>query len=359
MPIQAAIIHGSCTFLAILFIKKEEDILKKNKLLKIFIHIIFFLNVIGAIMPGSKVTIYFTVPALIIFLFFFRNEINFFFKKKLFIYFFIFIMIFFYFIATRWNGYNLYWSQIAKLTQFAFNEKLIQNKIFIPEQIIQNRSNYNAKMKILKFESYEKSKKRFEAEIFRNNSYKVYAARKFDSNQNFKINIVRKKQIQELLKIFGNINIYQLNNSTKKNSQSVAYSTFKNNFLFTMYYFTSGRLGVEPLEITLLKEVSPVFGFGPIFHINYDNFYYYTLFNGGYFSLTFFILGLIIIIYSIFKNKNFSKEKFFTVSYLMIFLIFLVSSIGAPSYLLNTAVIYFYLPTAIILFRKKTFDEFN
>ena len=126
-----------------------------------------------------------------------------------------------------------------------------------------------------------------------------------------------------------------------------------------MYYFTSGRLGVEPLEITLLKEVSPVFGFGPIFHINYDNFYYYTLFNGGYFSLTFFILGLIIIIYSIFKNKNFSKEKFFTVSYLMIFLIFLVSSIGAPSYLLNTVVIYFYLPTAIILFRKKTFDEFN
>ena len=350
MPIQTATIHGACIFLTILFLKNEQDILKKNKLLKIYIHIIFLLNVIGAIIPASKVTFYLTVPALIIFLFLFRNEINFFFKKKLFIYFLIFIMINSFLIANRWNGYNLYWSQIAKLIQTVSGLTTLNN-FSLPEQIIFNRSSNYSDIKLNKYESYDQTKKRFEEEIHKNNANKIFLINKFRFEKDYKLDHSRSKQIDDLLKTFGQINMNQFNNLTEKNSK-LGFGEAKNNFSFLIHYFTSGRLGIEPIEIILLKNVSPIFGFGPIFHINYDNFYYYTLFNGGYFSLSFFILGLIIIIYSIFKNKNFSKEKFFTVSYLMVFLIFLVSSLGAPSYLLNTAVIFFYLPTAIILFKK-------
>jgi hypothetical protein len=262
-----------------------------------------------------------------------------------------------FFVTTRWNGYNLYWSQIVKLFQITFSEHIKINQIFIPEQIIKNSN--NKKEETLEFKGYEKYKQLFEKQKIDNDLLKTYIFHKFGSNENFKINTFRKNQIDELLKIFSNTKKDKLNNSIKKNSQLGTFSAFENNFSFIMHYLTGGRLGLQPAEITLLKDTTPVFGFGPIFHINYDNFYYYTLFSGGYFSLSFFILGLIIIIYYIFKNKMLVKKNLFTVSYLMIFLLFLVSSIGAPSYLLNTAVIYFYLPTAIILFKKKAFDEFN
>jgi hypothetical protein len=361
MPIQAAIVHGSCIFLTLLFIKNEEHLLKKNILFKHCVYIIFLLNVVGAIIPASKVTFYFTIPALIFFCFFLSNEISFFVKKKVFFYYFlILVMIMSILAATRWNGYNLYWSQIVKLIQVPFSEIIKIRGIFIPEQIITDRHRMYAKSKTNRFTDYETN--RFtdyetSKQNFKEKKYKIFLDNVNNSlikktSDNFKINKSRSEQLQELLQKFNYLNKENLDNNTKKNSNHYIHSNKKDDLLFIMHYFTGGRLGIEPDEIILLKKIVPFFGFGPLFHINYDNLFYYILFNGGYFSLFFFISALIIIIFYIFKNKNSSKEKFWFSSYLIIFVIFLVASLGAPSYLLNAAVIYFYLPTAIILFRK-------
>jgi hypothetical protein len=353
MPIQAAIVHGSCIFLTILFIKNEEHLLKKNILFKHCVYIIFLLNVVGAIIPASKVTFYFTIPVLIFFYFFLSNEISFFVKKKVFFYYFlILIMIMSILAATRWNGYNLYWSQIVKLIQVPLSETIKIRDIFIPEQIIIDRHRMYSKSKIDRFKDYEISKENFKEEKytnFLNTSKETFTKNTFND---YKINKSRSEQLQEFLQKFNYLNKENLDNNTKKNSNHYIYSKKSDDFLFIMHYFTGGRLGIEPVEINLLKKISPIFGFGPLFHINYDNLYYYILFNGGYFSLLFFISTLIIIIFYLLKNINFSEDKFMFNIYLINFLIFLLASLGAPSYLLNTAVIYFYLPTAIILFKK-------
>jgi hypothetical protein len=361
MPIQASIVHGSCIFLTIVFIKNEEHLFKRNKLFKHCTYIIFLLNVLGAIIPASKVTFYFTIPALIFFYFFFSNEISFFIKKKIFFYYFlILVLIMSILLSMRWNGYNLYWSQIVKLLQVPFNDVITKRNIFIPEQVIINRArihenslkNIEKQPQVYRFTDYDFSKQNFKNEKYKQHLKNLDNTRKKNISDNFGINMSRQEQVLELLKKFNYLNMKNLDNNTKENSNYYNYTNKNDNFLFIMHYFTGGRLGIEPAEINLLKKISPVFGFGPLFHINYDNLYYYILFNGGYFSLLFFISTLIIIIFYLLKNKNFSKDKFWSNIYLINFLIFLIASVGAPSYLLNTVVIYFYLPTAIILFRK-------
>ena len=364
MPIQAAIIHGSCIFLTIAFLKYEQDIFKRNKLFKHYIYIIFFLNVLGSIIPASKVTFYCTIPLLIFIYFFFRNEMNFFWKKKLFNYYFcILIIIMIALGAARWNGYNLYWSQVVKILQVPFSETIKTRGISIPEQIINDRARTDAKKRFnidtaIKYEDYEVSKKNFLQDKFNQNQINDYIVRKQNISESIKINKSRVEQVRELLKKFDNLEYKNSKESYNKISNFNKY-TDDNEILFLLHYFTGGRLGIEPPEINLLKKVAPIFGFGPLFHINFDNLHYYLLFNGGYFSLLLFNFGLIFIIFFIFIIKKSTSQNFFSINYLCIFLIFLVASLGAPSYFLNTAVIYFYLPTAIILFTNKTFDEFN
>jgi hypothetical protein len=362
MPIQAAIVHGSCIFLTIAFIKNEEHLLKGNKLFKHCIYIIFLLNVLGAIIPASKVTFYFTIPVLIFFFFVLGGEISFFLKKKVFFYYFlILVLIMSTLLSMRWNGYNLYWSQIIKIFQVPFNEVIKTRNIFIPEQIIINRARYQSSLNIktqdqtetiYRFTDYDLSKQNFKNEKYKKYLENLNNISKKNIHDNFRADMSRPEQVLELLKKFNYLNMKNLDNNTKENSNYYTYTNKNDNFLFIMHYFTGGRLGIEPIEINLLKKISPFFGFGPLFHINYDNLYYYILFNGGYFSLLFFIFTLITVFFYLSKKFFFSEDTMWFNIYLINFFIFLISSLGAPSYFLNIAVIYFYLPTAIILFRK-------
>ena len=257
--------------------------------------------------------------------------------------------------AARWNGYNLYWSQAVKILQVPFSEIIKTRGISLPEQIINDRARTDAKKRLnidtaIKYEDFEVSKKNFLQDKLQQNIINDYIIHKQNISESFRINKSRIEQVQELLKKFD----YLENKSSEKNYNKISNFNKHNEvgeILFLLHYFTGGRLGIEPPEINLLKKIAPIFGFGPLFHINFDNLHYYLLFNGGYFSLLLFNLGLILIIYFIFLSKKFTNQNFFKINYLCIFLIYFVASLGAPSYLLNTAVIYFYLPTAIILFR--------
>ena len=253
-------------------------------------------------------------------------------------------------VLARWNGYNLYWSQIVKILQVPFSNIIKERNIFVPEQIIIDRGRLLLDRDLRKeYSNISNSKSQFISELDSKKKELHELENKiigYQIQENLLKIKSRKQKITDLINIFADSQDIKTNYS--KNSSNLY---IQSNFI--MHYFTGGRLGIEPTEIFLLKKITPIFGFGPIFNINFDNHYYYTLFNGGYFSILFYILSLLFLIYFFFSSISLKRNKLNLICYLSIFITFLIGSLGAPSYLLNTSIIYYYFPMAIMILRHE------
>ena len=148
--------------------------------------------------------------------------------------------------AARWNGYNLYWSQVVKILQVPFSETIKTRGIPIPEQIINDRARTDAKKRFnidtaIKYEDYEVSKKNFLQDKLNQNQINDYIARKQNISESIKINKSRAEQVRELLKKFDNLEYKNSKESYNKISNFNKY-TEDNEILFLLHYFTGGRL---------------------------------------------------------------------------------------------------------------------
>lgn len=321
MPLQGSSASGITLFFLFILYFRNNKIDNLNSLSDKFFITLFFLILIGIILPTSRVTSHLTIPGLIIIFIILRKDFKKFTIQNYFKYCLILFLMIFIFLGTlRWNGINGYYTHVIRITNIACKEFSLDCKF--PQQILREK-----------------------ARVFEKN----YALSKPVKIQQ---EIFVKKNNTSLEGSYSNeqiVTLYGLQEKDMEEEEKVS-SDFKKKIRYYIYYLTGGRYGgTFTIPIKHVLDQKKYFGFGPITKLNFDQLHFYLLYHTGLVSLFLFMLILITILFIIIKNRNILKNQNIFLPTIFGFFVYFLASFGGPIYFMNRVNFLFFFLIVLVL----------
>ena len=316
MPVQGATLAGASIFLLIiLYFRNLRENIRYRININYFI-VLFFLLLIGSILPASRITSHLIIPGIIVFLFLKRKELKFLIHLKFMkISFIIFLSILIFLGSLRWNGYNNYYTHALRYINIVCEELSINCNF--REQIIRERNRVIEK-------NYLKAKG-VDALIQKYNLSGTSEGLHNDDESKI---------------LFG---YEKINEKQQENTKSF------NKFNYYIFYLTGGRYGGHlPVPIDYVIKNKLFFGYGPITKINFDQLHYYLLYNTGLISLILFNLILLFLFFKMITNQKILSPNILLPT-IIIYLIYFLASFGGPIYFMNRVTFLFLFMMIFIL----------
>lgn len=319
MPLQGSSASGITLFFLFILYFRNNKINNLNSLSDKFFITVFFLILIGIILPTSRVTSHFTIPGLIIIFILLRKDLKKFMTQNYFKYCLIlFLMIFILLGTLRWNGINGYYTHVIRIANIFCKELSIDCKF--PQQILREK-----------------------ARVSENN----YALSKPIEIQQ---EIFRKKSNTSLEGSYSKKQIVTLYGLQEKSVETKKTSDLLKKVRYYIYYLTGGRYGGSlTIPIRHVLDKKKYFGFGPITKLNFDQMHFYLLYHTGLISLCLFILILITILFIIIKNRNILKNQNIYLPTILAFFVYFIASFGGPIYFMNRVNFLFFFLIVFVL----------
>jgi len=397
MPIQGATGAGIAIFLLFILYFRDKESLFREKLNNKFFVTIFFILLIGAIIPISKITSHITIPGLLIYLIIANNNFKEIASKNYSKFCLIlFLMIFIVLGSLRWNGFNGYYTHVIRYAQIYcdiaslkcnFPEQILREKTRVVENVYARAKNIIDNKDLLIITKNISNEKKKEITLYKKKDGSQTLTNNDIALVNFEIkNIIKElqkileeietipreklininKEISKYEKMFGvednsienivinrefiNQKIINLINIEKKIEQENLVKKKSLKIKKYIFYLTGGRFGGETtIPIKYVLNEKKYFGYGPITKQSFDQLYSFLFYHTGLITLVIYMLIITTIFFQIIKNREIFKNQKIMTPIIIGNLIFFLASFGAPIYFANRINFLFFFLVIYIL----------
>jgi hypothetical protein len=402
MPIQGGTGAGIAIFLLFILYFRDKESLFREKLNNKFFVTIFFILLIGVIIPISRITSHITIPGLLIYLIIANNNFKEIASKNYSKFCLIlFLMILIVLGTLRWNGFNGYYTHVLRYAQIYCH--IASLKCNFPEQILRERTrvdgnsyaiakniiNDSQLLIIPKNISAQKEKK--EIALYKKKDGSRTLTDSNIAEIDLKIKKI-KKELQKILEVIETIPKEKLIDLYKEiRKYEVMFGVEDNNIDNTVenivinreliklkitnliliekkigqefvvnkrsleikkyiFHLTGGRFGGETtVPIKYVLKEKKYFGYGPITNHGFDQLYTFLFYHTGLIALVFYMLIITTIFFQIIKNREIFKNQKIMTPIIIGNLIFFLASFGAPIYFINRINFIFFFLVIYIL----------